>query len=130
MISESGAVAWSTTDGHDLLTGEVGTLAERVRAALAPHGEVREVSMFGGLSFMLDDRMVVAVRGGDLLVRIDPVRSAELLTAPGAQPATMGADRPMGPGWMIVTADGLTTAEQLADWVEVALQHHGAQAPK
>jgi hypothetical protein len=104
-------------------------LADRVRAAL-PHGRpVREVSMFGGLSFMLDDRMVVSVnRRGSLLVRIDPGRSAELLSIPGAEPAVMGADRPMGPGWLTVTAHGLTTDQQLADWVGVALQHHSRQA--
>ena len=100
-------------------------LAARVRAALPANRAVREVSMFGGLAFMLDNRMVVcADRDGGLLVRLDPDRSAELLGVPGAQPAMMGADRPMGPGWITVTASGLTTDEQLVDWLEVALQHH------
>jgi TfoX/Sxy family transcriptional regulator of competence genes len=99
------------------------TLAERVRAAL-PHGRpVREVSMFGGLSFMVDGSMVVAAgRDGDLLVRIDPARRDELLAVAGAEPAVMGADRPMGPGWIRVSADGLTTAEQLAFWTRVGLE--------
>jgi TfoX/Sxy family transcriptional regulator of competence genes len=106
-------------------------LAARVRAALPRDGVVREVSMFGGLSFMLDERMVVAVdRDGGLLVRVDPDRSAELLSVPGARPAVMGADRPMGPGWITVTADGLATDEQLAHWIEVALQFHGGRAAR
>jgi len=107
------------------MTGERQALAARVRAALPPGGAVREVSMFGGLSFMLDNRMVVsASRDGSLLVRVDPGRSAELLEGAHAHPAVMGADRPMGPGWITVTADGLTTDQQLTDWIEVALQHH------
>ena len=48
-----------------------------------PDGAVREVPMFGGLSIMLDDSMVVSVgRDGSLLVRVDPGRSAELLARP------------------------------------------------
>ena len=74
---------------------------------------------------MLDNRMIVSVRGdGTLLVRVDPDRWAELLSLPGARPAVMGADRSMGPGWLTVAAEGLTTDQQLTDWMEVALQHH------
>jgi len=75
------------------MTAERGALADRIRAALPHDHPVREVSMFGGLSFMVDDSMVVAAgRDGDLLVRIDPARNDELLTVPGARPAAMGAD--------------------------------------
>ena len=107
------------------MSGERDALATRVRAALPPDGAVREISMFGGLTFMLEDRMVVcAHRDGSLLVRIDPDRSAELLRIPDAHPAVMGPDRPMGAGWLTVTANGLTTDQQVTDWVDVALQHH------
>jgi TfoX/Sxy family transcriptional regulator of competence genes len=103
-------------------------LAARVRLALPGDRAVREVSMFGGLSLLVDDRMVVSVgRDGSLLVRVDPGRSAELLAVPGARPAVMGADRPMGPGWIRVTADGVTTDQQLAHWIEVALRFHSDQ---
>lgn len=110
------------------MTDQREALAARVRAALPADRAVREVSMFGGLALMLDERMVVSVhRDGSLLVRVDPDRSTELLALPGAAPAVMGADRPMGPGWITVTADGLATDDQLADWVEVALDHHRRQ---
>jgi hypothetical protein len=79
------------------MTEQRQTLVGRVRAALSRDRAVREVSMFGGLSFMLDNRMVVSVnRDGSMLVRIDPGRSAELLSVPDAQPAVMGADRLWG----------------------------------
>ena len=111
------------------MTAEREALADRVRAALPDDGPVRVVSMFGGLSFMVDGSMVVAAgRAGDLLVRIDPARHDELLGVPGAEPAVMGADRPMGPGWIRVSRDGLGTDEQLAFWVEVGLEHRAAQA--
>jgi len=102
-------------------------LAARIRTGLPPGRVVREVPMFGGLSFMLDNRMIMSVRrDGSLLVRVDPDRSSELLSVPGARPAVMGANRSMGPGWLTVAAEGLTTEQQLTDWIEVALQHHQA----
>ena len=105
------------------MTAQREVLAGRVRAALPRDRPVREVSMFGGLSFMVDDSMVVAVRrDGGLLVRVDPARNDELLNAPGAKPAVMGADRPMGPGWITISSDGLTTDEQLEFWTQVGLE--------
>lgn len=98
-------------------------LVERVRALLAGR-MVREVRMFGGLSFMVDEQLVVAARGEDeLLVRVDPQRQDELLARPGARPATMGKDREMGPGWLAVSGPGLADDVQLASWVEIALEH-------
>ncbi len=111
------------------MTAEQKALADRVRAALPQGHSTREVSMFGGLSFMVDGSMVVAAGpDGDLLVRIDPTRSDELLTRPGAKPAVMGAARPMGPGWIRVSHDGLATDEQLAFWTGVGLEHLAAQS--
>jgi TfoX/Sxy family transcriptional regulator of competence genes len=102
---------------HDL------DLAERVRARLADQGEIREVRMFGGLSFMVDGKMAVAVRpDGELLLRVDPDDAEELLRTPGASPAQMGADRVMSKSWLSVSGDVTTTDEQLSDWLEAALR--------
>lgn len=110
------------------MTAAQEALTDRIRSALPDDRSVREVSMFGGLSFMVDDSMVVAARrSGDLLVRMDPARYDELLDVPGAKPAVMG-DRPMGPGWITVSPDGLTTHEQLTFWIDVGLEHRAAQA--
>ncbi len=111
------------------MTADREALADRVRAALPHDRPVREVPMFGGLSFMVDESMVVAARSnGDLLVRIDPARNDELLKVPGAKPAIMGADRPMGPGWIAISPQGLTTDKQLAFWTQVGLAHQDAVA--
>ena len=42
------------------MTSEQDELVGRVRAALPQGRLIREVSMFGGRSFMVDDRMVAA----------------------------------------------------------------------
>ncbi|MCD2187893.1 TfoX/Sxy family protein [Actinomycetospora soli] len=95
-------------------------VAARVRENLTvPFAEKR---MFGGISFMVDDKILVNVRGtGDLLVRVDPARSPELVADHGAEQAEMGAGRSMGPSWLTVTADRVDDDEQLRFWLDVAL---------
>lgn len=100
-------------------------LTDRVRAMLAAEPSTREVPMFGGLSFMLNDKMVVAVgRDGDLLARVDPERNRELVALPGARPAEMGPGRVMGPSWISVTEQAVATPEQLSFWMEAALEYN------
>jgi TfoX/Sxy family transcriptional regulator of competence genes len=102
---------------------EPGRTAERIRAMLRAEPSTREVSMFGGLSFMVHDKMIVNVRrGGDLLVRVDPRRSPELVADHRARLAKMGAGRAMGPGWLDVAAELISTDDQLRFWLDVAIE--------
>jgi len=81
--------------------------------------------MFGGLSFMVNEKMVASVRSdGDLLVRVDPARSTELLAREGARPAEMGAGRAMGAGWIDVAEQAIRTDEQLSLWIGAALEYN------
>ena len=102
-------------------------VAERVRAALADR-EVREVRMFGGLAFMVEDRMVVCVSGGgsDLLVRVAPEDDVEHLQKRGAARAEMGKGRSMGEGWITLDKEAFATDEDLAYWMGAALSFHAA----
>lgn len=103
-------------------------LSARVRAALVGR-DVREVRMFGGLSFMVDDRMLVATRGEELLVRVDPDHHDDLTSRPGAQTAHMGKERTMGRGWITVDAQHLATEDDLEFWLQEGHRHHaGGQA--
>lgn len=106
-------------------------LADRIREALAGTQSVREVRMFGGLAFMVNERMVVSVTGDrSLLVRADPARADELLKVDGAQPAEMGAGRPMGKGWIAVAEDAVATRQDLDVWIGVALEHNRIESGK
>lgn len=81
--------------------------------------------MFGGLSFMVNDKIVVGVQSdGDLLVRVAAERTPELVALPGARPAEMGAGRAMGPGWICVAEQAIATDEQLSFWIEAALEYN------
>ena len=110
-----------------MMTPEQTRLVDRVRTALAEESVVREVSMFGGRSFMVREKLAVcALKSGALLVRVDADRHAELLDRPGAAQAEMGARRTMGPGWIEVAAAALDSETDFARWVGLALEHNRA----
>lgn len=103
-------------------------LIERLRALLAEEPSTREVSMFGGRSFMVNDKMVAsALKEGDLLVRVDAERHGELTGQRGATQAEMGAGRDMGPGWIAVSAASIASHEGLSFWLDVALDYNHAK---
>lgn len=103
-------------------------LAERLRDALEPRAQAREVKMFGGLSFMVNDKIALGTMSdGSLLVRADPKRD-DLLDVKGARQAEMGKGRAMGKGWITVTYEGIATEEDLDFWVGVALEYNAGAA--
>ncbi|WP_231916832.1 TfoX/Sxy family protein [Nocardioides scoriae] len=100
-------------------------LADRVRDVLETTdeldvpSEVREKKMFGGLAFLVEDHMAVAVSGqGGLMLRVEPEQGAALLAEPGVEPMVMRG-RAMG-GWLRVTPEACE-GEALRRWVEVGL---------
>ncbi|WP_029144347.1 TfoX/Sxy family protein [Microbacterium luticocti] len=96
-------------------------LLGRIRRLLTDESVVREVSMFGGRSIMLNGKMIASARGdGALLVRVDANRHDDLLHKPGASQARMGPGRDMGPGWIEVAADAIGDDRQLEWWIGVA----------
>lgn len=98
-------------------------LIERIRAYLSDRKPVREVKMFGGLSFMVNEKMVASVfKNGDLLLRVDPVTGETLCTRAHIQQAEMGKGRSMGPGWVSASAEAVTTDEQLHELLEETLE--------
>ncbi len=58
-------------------------LAFRIRALLAAEAGVDEVPMFGGLAFLINDNMAVAVSGkGGIMVHVPPEETNSLLEYP------------------------------------------------
>ena len=105
-------------------------LADRVRSAVSHEENVREVTMFGGLAFMVDEKMVACVPGGGgaLLVRVSRSRDAEYLEVAGARRAEMGKGRSMGEGWIAVDASAVESDHDLQHWIDVALDFHARGA--
>lgn len=114
------------TKAEPSMTPAQSELVARLRALLADRSPVREASMFGSRSFMVDERLAVAaMKDGGLLVRVPSERHDELIGRPGARQAEMGAGRTMGPSWLTVSAEVIGTDEGLAFWLGVALERLG-----
>jgi TfoX/Sxy family transcriptional regulator of competence genes len=101
-------------------------LAARVRSVIPEGLAVREVTMFGGLAFMVRDKMAACVSagGGALLVRVAGSRDAEYLAVAGARRAEMGEGRSMGEGWITVDGSALADDAELRFWVDAALAYN------
>lgn len=104
-------------------------LADRIREVLSNKHKVTERKMFGGLAFLVGDRMAVAAGSqGRLLVRIDPTQSQAFVARPGVCPMEMRG-RPMK-GWVLVEPTHLGAASQLTQWVEMGLECVETLPPK
>ena len=101
-------------------------LVERVRAELAGRADVTERKMFGGVAFLLGDRMVCGVHGRELIVRLDPEDAAAALAEPNTREFD-GSDEATR-GWIVVQARGLVAPEMLTRWVRRALESAAEQA--
>jgi TfoX/Sxy family transcriptional regulator of competence genes len=91
-------------------------LAHRVRELLADEDGLTEMRMFGGLAFLLDGNMSVAVSGqGGLMVRVDPDTTEDALARPHTREFVMRG-RALA-GWIRVDLEGLSSKRQLSAWV-------------
>lgn len=96
-------------------------MADRVREMIAAvEGNVEEKKMFGGLCFMVNDKMCVGVRESSIMVRIDPVMSEEAEGKEGAERMVLNG-REMR-GYFFVDEEVLKTKKQLAYWMNLALE--------
>jgi TfoX N-terminal domain len=90
-------------------------LADRVREQLASEPAVTEKAMFGGLAFLLEGNMAVALSGDELMVRVGPDASDDALARPHTRPFDM-TGRPMK-GWILVAPEGVAEERELSAWV-------------
>lgn len=103
--------------------------AERVRALLDGEAGVTEKTMFGGLCFLVDGRMAVAVSGRDLMMlRADPETEDQLLERDGVEQTVMRG-RPMR-GWLDVGSELTDDDATLRELVEGAVAHVRTLPPK
>ena len=96
--------------------------ANRIRELLSTEGCVVEKTMFGGLAFLLDGNMAVAVSStGGLMVRVAAQDTEALLQRAHVTPMVMGARQIRG--WVRVADEGVRTTRQLRAWVDRGVAH-------
>jgi hypothetical protein len=104
-------------------------LANRIRELVAAEAGLTEMAMFGGLAFLINGHMSVAVSGqGGLMVRVDPADTDELVAKRHARTFEMRG-RAMH-GWLRVDNDGVRTKRQLEPWVRRGVGYARSLPPK
>lgn len=95
-------------------------LADRVREIISrTHDHVEEKKMFGGLCFMVNDKMCLGVEKERMMVRLDPSVYEEVLEKDGCTP--MDFTGKVMKGYVFVDAAVLDTNRRLDYWVQLAL---------
>lgn len=95
-------------------------LADRTREIISlTHENVEEKKMFGGVCFMVDEKMCLGVIKENLMVRIDPVLFEEALEKEGCEP--MDFTGKSMKGFVFVDNLVLNTKTKLEYWVRLAL---------
>ena len=98
-------------------------LADRVRELIAvTHKKILEKRMFGGLCFMVNDKMCVGVEQERLMVRLDPLKYEEALEQEGARP--MDFTGKVMKGYIFVDIEALNTKKKLEYWLKLALEYN------
>ena len=98
-------------------------LADRTREIIAiTHKNVEEKRMFGGLCFMVNDKMCVGVEQNRMMVRLDPDKYDEVMEKGGCNP--MDFTGKVMKGYVFVDADVLNTKKKLEYWVKLALEYN------
>ena len=104
-------------------------LANRIRELLGSERGVEEKRMFGGLAFLINGNMSVAVSGqGGLLVRVPPDDTDKLLARAHVSPMVMAGRETRG--WLRVAADGVKTKRQLQSWVSQGVDYATTLRPR
>ncbi|WP_205513813.1 TfoX/Sxy family protein [Longitalea arenae] len=95
-------------------------LADRVREIISlTHDNVEEKKMFGGLCFMVNEKMCIGVERERIMVRLDPAVYDKAMEMEGC--TAMDFTGKIMKGYVFVDAAVLKTKTKLDHWVQLAL---------
>jgi TfoX/Sxy family transcriptional regulator of competence genes len=96
-------------------------LAERVERALDRlNAKFEPKLMFGGVCYMVDDKMCVGVVKNELMARLDPDATPEALKQQGCR--LMDFTGKSMKGFVFVSPEGTDREELLENWLRLALE--------
>ena len=103
-------------------------LANRTREIIAlTHKKVEEKKMFGGLCFIVNNKMCVGVETERLMVRLDPAVYDEVMEKEGCKP--MDFTGRVMKGYVFVDIEALNTKKKLEYWLKLALDFNKLAKP-
>ncbi|MCC6412936.1 MAG: TfoX/Sxy family protein [Saprospiraceae bacterium] len=97
--------------------------AERIADLLTARNHMYELKkMFGGLCFMVNDKMLIGTFKGAVMARVDPEEADELTQRPGVDYMVMGGQSMKG--FLMVEPSSYESDADLAYWVEKCLKYN------
>lgn len=97
-------------------------LANRLREALAHLPDVKERKMFGGLAFMVDDKMCIAAGADGIMCRIDPAIHEKAITRKGCRTVMMRGR--VYKGYVDISKKGIRSKKDFDYWIGHALDYN------
>lgn len=98
-------------------------LADRTRELIAlTHANVEEKRMFGGLCFMVNEKMCIGVEKERLMIRLDPAIYETVVNKVGVAP--MDFTGRIMKGYVFVSVEELSTKSKLKYWIDLALEYN------
>ncbi|MFV1884443.1 MAG: TfoX/Sxy family protein [Balneola sp.] len=96
-------------------------LAERIQTVLNKKNiEFEEKKMFGGLCFLVNDKMCIGIIKDNFMARIDPEIEQDALSRKGARPMDF-TKKPMK-GYLYVSPEGVDREDDLEYWIDLCLE--------
>ncbi len=94
-------------------------LAERIREALVDVPRTIEKNMFGGVCFMVNNKMCAGVVKDEMMCRISPAIQEEVLELAGCRMMDF-TGKPMK-GYVYVSEEGLKSKKDIMYWITLCL---------
>lgn len=94
-------------------------LASRIRAALAHLPHVKEKKMFGGLAFMVDDKMCITAGADRIMCRIDPALHDEVINRKGCRTVVMKGREYKG--YVHIDEEAIKSKKDFDFWIELTV---------
>src|SRR5688572_5484226 len=98
-------------------------MADRVRQSLKTRRtKFIEKKMFGGVCFLVDDKMLMGVEKERLMVRIDPEDQPKALKKKGAKP--MDFTGRIMKGFLFIDDDAVDMDKELEYWIDLCMKYN------
>ena len=97
-------------------------IANRIREALAHLPKVEEKKMFGGLAFMVNNKMLVAAGTDRIMCRFDPALHEEITKTKACAPVMMRGREYKG--FVHVSEEHIRDKREFDYWIALALAYN------
>lgn len=96
------------------------TLVDKIREALVELTDVEEKHMFGGVCFMVNNKMCVGVVKEEMMCRINPELDVIVLEKIGCRPMDFTGKRMKG--YVFINDEGMKTKKEFEYWINLCLE--------